>query len=104
MDGHDAESLFAALTRPAAGRPRAVVARTVKGYGSAKILKEPGAWHHGAPKPGDLAEILAELDMRRQFVRTIEELLARTLGSWCCSETSESSASGARSKRTRGGS
>lgn len=61
VDGHDAEALFRALTRPAAGRPRAIVARTVKGYGSPKILKEPGAWHHGAPKPGDLAEILAEL-------------------------------------------
>jgi transketolase len=61
VDGHDAESLFAALSRPPSGRPRAVVARTVKGYGSAKIQKEPGAFHHGAPKPGDLAEILAEL-------------------------------------------
>jgi transketolase len=61
VDGHDAETLFAALTRPAAGRPRAVIARTIKGYGSAKIQKEPGAWHHGAPKPADLAEILAEL-------------------------------------------
>lgn len=61
VDGHDAEALFAALTRPPADRPRAIVARTVKGYGSPKIQKEPGAWHHGAPKPGDLAEILAEL-------------------------------------------
>jgi transketolase len=61
VDGHDAGSLFTALTRPAAGRPRALVARTIKGYGSPKIQKEPGAWHHGAPRPGDLAEILAEL-------------------------------------------
>ena len=61
VDGHDIDALVAALTRPSAGRPRAVVARTIKGYGSAKIQKEPGAWHHGAPKPGDLAEILAEL-------------------------------------------
>lgn len=61
VDGHDGDALFAALTRPAAGRPRAIVAKTVKGYGSAKIQKEPGAWHHGAPKAGDLAEILAEL-------------------------------------------
>lgn len=61
VDGHDVDALVAALTRPSGGRPRAVVARTVKGYGSPKIQKEPGAWHHGAPRPGDLAEILAEL-------------------------------------------
>ena len=51
VDGHDVDALVAALTRPSAGRPHAVVARTIKGYGCAKIQKEPGAWHHGAPKP-----------------------------------------------------
>lgn len=61
VDGHDTEALYRALTGPAAGRPRAIVARTVKGYGCTKIVNEPGAWHHGAPKPVDLAEILAEL-------------------------------------------
>lgn len=61
VDGHDVDALVAVLSRPAAGRPMAVVASTVKGYGSTKIRKEPGAWHHGAPKPGDVAEILAEL-------------------------------------------
>jgi transketolase len=61
VDGHDVDELLAALTRPASSRPRAIVAQTVKGFGSAKIQKEPGAWHHGAPRAGDLAEILAEL-------------------------------------------
>ena len=61
VDGHDEDALFAALSRPLEGRPRALIAETVKGYGCSKIQKEPGAFHHGAPKPGDLAEILAEL-------------------------------------------
>lgn len=61
VPGHDEETLFAALSRPPAGRPRALVAETVKGHGSPTIVREPGAYHHGAPRGADLDAILAEL-------------------------------------------
>lgn len=61
VDGHDLDALQAALSASTAGSPRAVVAETVRGFGCRRIEAEPGAWHHGAPGPADLAAILEEL-------------------------------------------
>ena len=61
VDGHDQTALFGTFTRRGTDKPRAIVAETIKGYGCRKIQEDPGAWHHGAPKPADLAEILQEL-------------------------------------------
>ena len=61
VDGHDLPALYAALSRRSSGRPRVVVAETIKGFGCRRMQTDPGAWHHGAPKPGDLVSILEEL-------------------------------------------
>jgi transketolase len=59
IDGHDPDAIEAALA-PQAGTRRAVIARTVKGWG-APSLGGPG--HHGVATPKDkLAGVLAELD------------------------------------------
>jgi transketolase len=65
IDGHDPSAIKAALTRHAAiadspGRPMAVVARTIKGWGAASFQ---GHGHHGTPvKESDLPRVLAEFD------------------------------------------
>ncbi len=62
IDGHDPESLretFASLPMIQNGKkPLAVVARTVKGWGSPS---EQGMGHHGKPV-GDVKDVFAELD------------------------------------------
>ena len=61
VDGHD----MAALVRlfeapPEAGKPTAVLARTVKGRGVPAMEGRP-EWHTGLPAPGDLEPALAVL-------------------------------------------
>jgi transketolase len=58
VDGHDVDQLKAALARPSPeGKPRAVVAHTVKGRGVAFAEGNP-SWHHKASlKPDDIALI-----------------------------------------------
>lgn len=59
IDGHDPDAIEAALA-PQRGAIRAIIARTVKGWG-APSLGGPG--HHGTPVPKEkLATVLAELD------------------------------------------
>jgi transketolase len=60
IDGHDPAAIERALRITEDGRPLAVIARTVKGWG-VPSLGGPG--HHGTPvKPEALAGVLAELD------------------------------------------
>ncbi len=74
IDGHDPDAIRRSLERFAerAGgdKPTAIVARTVKGWGSATVMS--GNWH-GKPATGEsLAKAKAELDERRvQLVRSI---------------------------------
>jgi len=60
VNGHDQEALYAALTRPANGKPFAVIAETIKGNG-AKIMENSAEWTHKYPPPEQLEEIIAEL-------------------------------------------
>jgi len=51
IDGHDWADVLAALdwAREADGRPSAIVARTVKGFGVSRITSDPGNKFHGVP-------------------------------------------------------
>jgi len=62
VDGHDAGLVRAALARPpaASGRPRALVARTVKGKGIS-FMEDDNNWHYRAPTAADVARARAEL-------------------------------------------
>ncbi|MGD9690073.1 MAG: transketolase [Phycisphaerales bacterium] len=67
IDGHDPKQIKAALDKfvagSASGNPMAVVAKTVKGWGSAVLH---GSGWHGKPATGEqLQKALAELDQRR---------------------------------------
>jgi transketolase len=61
VNGHDPSALVDAMTPGAAGRPRAVIARTVKGKG-VSFMEDDLEWHYRPPTPRDLARALEELD------------------------------------------
>lgn len=61
VDGHDHGALAAELTAPcASGRPKLVLARTVKGRG-VSFMEGEVRWHHGVPDAGELRQALGEL-------------------------------------------
>jgi transketolase len=62
VDGHDLAALTEVLRESsAAGRPRALIARTVKGRG-VSFMEDVGKWHHGVPNDEEYARALAEID------------------------------------------
>ncbi len=61
IDGHDFGQLLEALTAPSDGRPRAVVAHTVKGKG-VSFMENNLEWHYRPLSPDDLRRGLAELE------------------------------------------
>ena len=64
VDGHDAAALGQALDPerwPAQGRPRCVVAHTVKGKG-VSFMEDRLLWHYRTPKGEELSRALAELE------------------------------------------
>ncbi len=60
VNGHDHNDIYRALTRFQLGRPTAIVAETVKGFGC-KAMENNPAWHHRAPTQDELPDILKEL-------------------------------------------
>jgi len=62
IGGHDHDQIYDAVTAQEPGYPRAIIARTVKGRGIERMESNP-AWHHRAPDPIELEEILQELTL-----------------------------------------
>ncbi|MGH3169435.1 MAG: transketolase [Trebonia sp.] len=61
IDGHDYRQLIAALSASAGvGRPRAVIANTVKGKG-VSFIEDRVEWHHKVPTPEQVRLALEEL-------------------------------------------
>lgn len=65
-DGNHAASLVPALRLRAAGRPVAVIANTVKGYGS-PVMENKAPWHHAIPNDEQYETI------KRDLTRAMEE-------------------------------
>ncbi len=65
--GHDFTSLKNAFENAKAlkGRPTAVIAHTIKGYG-AKIMENKAGWHHHLPSEEEYRVIVQELEERRE--------------------------------------
>jgi transketolase len=61
IDGHDHAALETALKTRGAGRPRLVLAHTVKGKG-VSFMEGQLAWHYKSPSIEQLAQALAEVD------------------------------------------
>jgi len=59
VNGHDQKEIYRALKTPHSGKPLAIVAETIKGYGSTVMLNNP-AWHHKTPTKEEYAEIVKE--------------------------------------------
>lgn len=66
LDGHDLEALAHALARTPdpAGRPRAIVAHTVKGKG-VSFMEDDNNWHYRIPKPDEVREAARQLGIQR---------------------------------------
>ncbi|MFN7952067.1 MAG: transketolase [bacterium] len=65
IDGHDWKQVIGALSRASdsRGRPTAILARTVKGYGVTKIVDDPGNKFHGVPlKAQEAEEAIQEIE------------------------------------------
>jgi transketolase len=61
LDGHDIPAVLAALTLPpAADRPRAIVANTVKGKG-VSFMEDDNNWHYRTPTPEEVEKARVEL-------------------------------------------
>lgn len=59
-NGHDLEALTCALREKCPGMPRAVIAETVRGYGS-KTLMNDNSWFHRAPDETELRKLIQEV-------------------------------------------
>lgn len=60
VDGHDVGALREVLAAPGADKPRAVIARTVKGRG-VSFMEDLVDWHHKVPSAEQVALALEEL-------------------------------------------
>ncbi len=62
VDGHDLNAVVAALDRPTPneGRPRAIIAHTVKGRG-VSFMEDDNNWHYRIPKSEEVAAAAGEL-------------------------------------------
>lgn len=60
IDGHDLQALTAVLETPPNGKPRMIVAHTVKGKG-VSFMENEIEWHYRPPSPEELECALAEL-------------------------------------------
>ncbi len=63
VDGHDHRALAAAFALPAGERPKAVVARTIKGYGVSSMEGDVMS-HYRTLRDDDRERVLAELERR----------------------------------------
>jgi transketolase len=59
-DGHDHAALYDAFVAPTNGRPRCVIAKTIKGKG-VSFIEDRVEWHHKAPSPEQVELALKEL-------------------------------------------
>lgn len=59
-NGHDLGALTRALRKKCRGTPRAVIAETVRGYGS-KTLMNDNSWFHRAPNETELQDLVREV-------------------------------------------
>jgi transketolase len=64
VDGHDHRQLLGAFLTDAAAGPRAVIARTIKGYG-VSFMEHELMWHYRSLAESDRDRVMAELNVRR---------------------------------------
>ena len=60
VNGHNQKELYKAVLLPHPGKPLAIVAETIKGYGS-KTMEEDPSWHHRSPTKDEFKQMVKEL-------------------------------------------
>jgi len=60
VDGHDMAALVAAFHQPSSGKPRAIIANTIKGKG-VSFIENRVEWHHKVPNREQVVTALQEL-------------------------------------------
>jgi len=60
VDGHDYGALLSVLSAAPSGRPRCVIANTVKGRG-VSFMEGVASWHHGVPNDAQFDQAMKEL-------------------------------------------
>jgi transketolase len=65
VDGHDMDQLLAAFDVPSSGKPKAIIAHTIKGKGVSFMENVP-LWHFRFPNEEELDILLRELCMNRE--------------------------------------
>lgn len=69
LDGNDMAALTAEFRKaPAQGKPRMIIAHTVKGKG-VKEMENVAKWHHGVPDEALLASAMGQLDEQERSVQ-----------------------------------
>ena len=68
-DGNDLDQLNAAFeeAKCVKGKPTAIIANTVKGYGSS-VMENKAQWHHKVPSAEEYAQIIADFAARKEAV------------------------------------
>jgi transketolase len=60
IDGHSLPEILASLERPRDHRPRAIIAKTIKGKG-ASFIEDDNNWHYRSPTPTEVERAALEL-------------------------------------------
>lgn len=61
IDGHDFEQILAALRKTVHGKPKCILAQTIKGKG-VSFMENQVKWHGGSPNPEQLSQAIRDLD------------------------------------------
>ncbi|MBO6127484.1 MAG: transketolase [Pseudobutyrivibrio sp.] len=78
IDGHDCKAINKALLTRTAGKPRAIIAHTIKGKGISFMENVP-IWHYRIPGEEELDTALKELQMTREDLGRYEKCLFRNV-------------------------
>ncbi len=78
IDGHDYDAIRGSLNVHVEGRPRAIVAHTIKGRGISFMEGVP-IWHYRVPKGEEIDIALKELGMTREDLGIYEDSLYRNI-------------------------
>ena len=62
VDGHDINSLVKAMKSNDSGKPKVILANTIKGKGIEEIENDMFAWHHRAPNKDEYKRFMREID------------------------------------------
>lgn len=68
VNGNDIDELDKAFeeAKTVKGMPSCIIANTVKGFGGGDIMENKASWHHKVPTDEEYAEIMTELDRRKE--------------------------------------